>query len=269
MSLDFTVRRYGTDTSGRALLFTVAMWQTWQQVLADPRIRPFAARVVLVQGSFMGQAGGGASASAGYHNLGGAGDVRTWNLTRAELDTLVIVARQHGIALWRRDHLHGGMDPHAHWAAGWDHPIAAGIAFQWAEYRAGRDGLASRGPDYERRPTPLVLTPPPVPEDYMATSDAEKKLDKILANQAELERLVRQGKSAAWQRDKKAAEKAKQVAERQIAVLGSLVDMLTELDDEVDGVKLNRRVRQIKQTVLDHLAADPDVDGADNPARED
>lgn len=262
MSFDFTVRRYGTDTSGRPLLFTVAMWQAWQQVLADPRVRPFAARVVLVQGSFMGQAGGGASASAGYHDLGGAGDVRTWNLTRAELDTLVIVAREHGIALWRRDQQHGGMDPHAHWAAGWDHPIAAGIAFQWDEYRADRDGLASRGPDYEWRPSPLVLTPPPAPEDYMATSDAEKKLDKILAGQAELERLVRQGKSAAWQRDKKAAE----VASRQISMLGAVADMLTELDGEVDGVKLNRRVKQIKQTVLDHLADDPDVDGADNPA---
>ncbi len=99
----------------------------------------------------------------------------------------------------------------------------------------------------------------------MATSDAEKKLDKILANQAELERLVRQGKSAAWQRDKKAAE----VASRQIAMLGAVADMLTELAEETDPVKLNRRVKQIKQTVLDHLAADPDVDGADNPAQED
>lgn len=269
MSLDFTVHRYGTDTSGRPLLFTAAFWDTWQRVLADPRVRPFAQRVVIVQGSFMAQAGGGASASAGYHDRAGAIDTRTWNLTRSELDTLIIVAREHGIALWRRDQQHGGMDPHAHGAAGWDHPHAAGIAFQWDEYRAGRDGLASRGPDYERRPSPLVLTPPPAPEDYMATSDAESKLDKILANQAELEQLVRQGKSAAWQRDKKAAEKAKEVADRQIAVLGSLVDMLTELDDEVDGVKLNRRVKQIKQTVLDHLAADPDVDGADNPAQED
>lgn len=265
MSLDFTVRRYGTDTSGRPLLFTAAFWDTWQRVLADPRVRPFADRVVIVQGSFMAQAGGGASASAGYHDRAGAIDTRTWNLTRAELDTLIIVAREHGIALWRRDQQHGGMNPHAHGAAGWDHPHAAGIAFQWSEYRAGRDGLASRGPDYERRPSPLVLTPPPAPEDYMATSDAEKKLAEALDRLERIEGLVRQGKSASWQRDKKAAE----VASRQIAMLGGVVDQLTELAEETDPVKLNRRVKQIKQTVLDHLAADPDVDGADNPAQED
>jgi hypothetical protein len=264
--LDFAVRRYGTDTSGRPIFFTVAMWTTWQLVLTDPRVRPFAHRVVIVQGSFMARAGGGAADSEGYHDQGGSGDVRTWNLTTAELDTLILVARELGIALWRRDATHGGMDPHAHWAAGWDQPISTGIAFQWSEYRAGRDGLATRGPDYEHRPSPLVLTPPTPPEDYMATSDAETKLDRALALLTDIHGDLDRFKDAEWARDKKAAAKAKAVAARQIEVIGGLVDQLGTLADETDPTKLHRRLKQIRSGLLEHLAADPDVDGADQPA---
>ncbi len=252
--LDFTVKRYGTDTSGRPIRFTVAMWQAWQGVLADPRVAPFAGKVTIVQSSFM--AGAGAAASAGYHDKAGAGDVRTWNLTTAELDTLVRVAREQGIALWRRDATHGGMDPHAHWAAGWDSPVASGIAFQWTEYQANRDGLASRGRDYEWRPSPLVLTPPTKEADTMAV---EKKIDRLTA----MFKRFRKGELA---RDKAARVKAQRVASRQIAMLGGVVDTLTELADTDDVTVLKRRIAALRSTVLEHLADDPDVDGVDNPA---
>ena len=86
------------------------------------------------------------------------------------------------------------MDPHLHLVLGTDSGLAAGAAWQWREYLAGRDGLASRGLDYHPRPDPLVTTPPedwPMPTvDEIAaavrdleiqTEDGPQRVGRVLA----------------------------------------------------------------------------------------
>lgn len=181
---DFTVSRVGTDTSGRPILMTAHMRDWWEGVVAELGFRP-----TVVQGAFMSRNGGGAAASAGYHDLGGCLDVRTWDLTRSQLDALVRVCRSRGGAAWRRDKTptHGGMDPHCHITLGSDQPLTSGAAESWRSYLAGCNGLANNAPDYEWRPSPLVTEPPeddmPFTEQQLRQifrEEAEKALDKVL-----------------------------------------------------------------------------------------
>jgi hypothetical protein len=266
---DFTVARRGTDSSGRPILATTYFWRVWQAVLADERVRPFAHLVVVVQGAFMARLGGGASASAGYHDLGGCWDVRTWNLTAEQERILWAVAWEYAICFWKRDYAHGGMDEHGHAIAGWDRPLAGGAAYQWTQARGGRDGLASNGPDYMQRPNkPLPAAPPAelLRKDWMMSTEAEKKLD---AANAKLDRVltrINDSSAAERARDREAAQKAREVARRQIAAIGGVVDQLTELEAETDLETVKKRLRTLNQAMRRHLADDPDVDGADNPA---
>jgi len=200
---DFTVVHYGIDSSGRPILGTAYMVAVWEAILADRRVKPFADRLVIVQGAFMSRVpGGGASASGGYHDLGGCWDIRTWNLTAEELAAFIWVARLHGWAFWRRDKEHGGMDEHAHGVLGADSPLASGAAQQWRDYLMDLDGLASRGRDYERRPSPLVLNPP---EEIFMLNDADKKwiADTVAAavKVAVADNRLDVGKPAKWSDD--------------------------------------------------------------------
>lgn len=162
-----TVVRYGTDSSGRPILMSETMRDWWRDVVEVLGYEP-----VIVQGAYMTRVGGGATESAGYHDLGGCLDLRTWDHTRTALDRLVRVLRERGAGAWRRDRQHGGMDPHLHMVAGWDDELAAGARTQWQQYLNGRDGLAGNGPDYETRPTPLITRPP---EDDMPLNAEDKK----------------------------------------------------------------------------------------------
>ena len=183
---DWTVRRRGTDSSGRGIFASDYMWAVWQLVLEHPLIKPFAHKVTITQGAWMTLAGGGAQNSAGYHDGGGCFDIRVWNLTDTEVRTLIRVLRMFGIAAWLRNLEHGGFkEAHIHIVLGTDHDLDDGAAWQWREYIAGRNGLASAGPDYHWRPKPLVTTPP---EDDMYTDEdrdrdkrIEAKLDQIIA----------------------------------------------------------------------------------------
>ncbi|NYD43924.1 hypothetical protein [Nocardioides panaciterrulae] len=172
---DFTVHRYGTDTSGRGIYLTAYMHDWWQAVVADLGFEP-----TIVQGAFMTRNGGGAAASAGYHDQGGCMDVRIWDLTGSQVDKLVRTIREHGGGAWRRDKTpqHGGMDPHCHITLGTDQPLSAGAAASWRSYLAGCNGLANNAPDYEWRPRPLVTTPPPQLEDDMPAYRDWKPEDK-------------------------------------------------------------------------------------------
>jgi hypothetical protein len=167
---DFTVARRGTDSSGRGIFATAYMWEWWQALLERPRIAPFAHKIVITQGAFMTLAGGGAKDSAGYHDKGGTFDLRVWNLEEDEVAVLVDELRESGAAAWLRNTQHGGFeDPHIHFVLGTDQPLSAGASHQWDDYKAGRDGLATDGPDYHPRPKPLVLTPPE--EMFMPTAE--------------------------------------------------------------------------------------------------
>lgn len=173
--------RVGTDTSGRPILMTPLMRDWWGRVVAE--LAEFNIAPTIVQGAYMTHAGGGATDSAGYHDLGGCLDLRTWDLSTDGAETLVRVLRLNGAAAWRRDERHG-MDPHLHLVLGVDRPASAGAIDQWGDYLAGRDGLADNGPDYEWRPRPLVTTPP---EDDM-TPEQAATLGRIATTVDRLER---------------------------------------------------------------------------------
>lgn len=161
-----TVKRRATDSSGRGIYATDYMWSWWQKhILADARIKPFASLVTITQGAWMVKNGGGAAASAGYHDGGGTFDLRVWNLTDAQVALLIRVLREKGAGAYLRNMQHGGFsDPHIHFVLGTDFGLSSGARYQWNEYVAGRDGLSGRGRDYHPRPNPLVLKPPTLPK---------------------------------------------------------------------------------------------------------
>lgn len=151
---DFTVAKRGTDSSGRGIFSTAYMWSWWLSVCAQLGFTP-----VVTQGAFMTRNGGGADASAGYHDEAGTFDLRVWNLTDVQVAQTIRVLRANGAAAWLRDVAHGGFtDPHIHFVLGTDRPLSEGAEYQWLAYQAGGDGMGGR--DYHPRPDPLVTTPP-------------------------------------------------------------------------------------------------------------
>lgn len=165
---DWTVRRRGTDSSGRGVYASDYMWDWWLGVCDELGFTP-----TITQGAWMTMAGGGADDSAGYHDGGGCFDLRVWDRSEEQVTRMIHVLRSNGAAAWLRNPQHGGFtDPHVHFVLGTDHDLDSGAVWQWREYIAGRDGLASEGPDYHWRPSPLVLVPPK--EDDMQEADFER-----------------------------------------------------------------------------------------------
>ena len=154
---DPTVAQRGTDTSGRPILASDLMWAWWEARCYDLGFVP-----TITQGSWMSKVpGGGAAASAGYHDYGGCFDLRVWDRTDAEVDAMIANFRANGAAAWLRNIVHGGFtDAHIHLVLRADNALSSGAAWQWIEYLNDLDGLASRGPDYHPRPSPLVRVPP-------------------------------------------------------------------------------------------------------------
>lgn len=149
------VVKYGTDSSGRPIYMT---W--YHRRWLRGRIKKIGFTPTIVQGGFMARvAGGGAQASSGFHDKAGCCDLRVWDLTEAQQAAVVHEWRSEGAPIWHRDAQHGGFDPHMHYVLACDKPLSSGAAEQVRDYRYNLDGLASRGRDYEWRPTPLVLTP--------------------------------------------------------------------------------------------------------------
>jgi hypothetical protein len=163
---DFTVDKYGIDSSGRAILMTAYMAAWWEGVVDALGFRP-----VITQGAWMARVpGGGAENSEGFHDGGGCLDLRVWDRTPLERLAMVKTIRLHGAGGWRRYKVQGMTEDHLHLVLGTDHGLTDGAAAQWQDYIDGRDGLADNGPDYEWRPSPLVLTPP---EDIVTEDDIE------------------------------------------------------------------------------------------------
>lgn len=172
---DFTVHQYGTDAYGRPVYMTAFMHDWFEVYVAELGWRPR-----ILQGAFMERLGGGAAASDGAHDKGKCLDLETEGRTTAEIDRMVKVARKLGAGAYRRDQTwrHGSMRPHMHLTLGADQPGSQMAEILWASYVGGGDGLAIQPsqPDYEWRPSPLVLTPP---EDDMPLTDAD--LQKVAA----------------------------------------------------------------------------------------
>jgi len=150
------VIRTGTDPSGRPILMSRRMAAWWERVCEALGFTP-----TIVQGAWMSKVpGGGADASAGYHDRGGCLDLRVWDLTDEQVRKVIRVTREYGAASWKRDLAHGGMDEHIHFVLGSDFALSSGAEIQWEDYIDGRDGLSTKGRDYHWRPEPLVLIPP-------------------------------------------------------------------------------------------------------------
>lgn len=147
--------RYGTDPNGRPIFMTPHQARWWKGVVRILGFEP-----TIVQGAFMSAVpGGGAADSAGYHDQAGTLDLRLWDLTEDQRVRLIHVLRDGGAAAWVRDGRHG-MDLHLHLVLIDDAPLSSGAASQVSAYKRGRDGLASNGPDYHYRPSPLVTVAP-------------------------------------------------------------------------------------------------------------
>ena len=152
MTAPTDVLRLGTDPSGRPIYMSRRMKAMWDVVVGELGFTP-----TLVQGAFMARVGGGATASAGYHDLSGCIDTRVWDLTSAQQDKVIRVGRSNGWAVWKRDAAHGGMSEHMHWIALGEPNMASGAQLQEKQYMRGLDGLASGGPDYHWRPDRITI----------------------------------------------------------------------------------------------------------------
>lgn len=172
---DFSVHQYGSDVYGRPVYMTAFMHDWFEVYVAELGWRPR-----ILQGAFMERLGGGAAASDGAHDKAKCLDLETGGHTTAEIDRMVKVARKLGAGAYRRDETwrHGSMRPHMHLTLGADQPGSQMAEILWNSYVAGGDGLAIEPPqpDYEWRPSPLVLTPP---EDDMPLTDAD--IQKVAA----------------------------------------------------------------------------------------
>lgn len=143
---------------------------------------------VVTQGSYQNTV----AASAGTHDGGGAVDLRWCGHAKC-----VRALRQAGMAAWHRNPSQGPWPDHIH-AVVVDHPaLAPSAARQVASYRAGRNGLASNGPDDGPRlsPIPTPVWPwPPVPKTL--PKRVVRYLAETLAIRKELTREIQRLKAA-------------------------------------------------------------------------
>ena len=234
----FEVINVGTDTSGRTIWMTRYMKAFIDAVKFDWRVAPFADKLVIVQGAFMTRNGGGASASAGYHDLAGCIDFRDYNLTEAERDTFCYVARCYGGAAWYRDAEHGGFDAHIHITLGGDYPLSNGARTSWISYQEGDNGLtgSSAGPDYVRRPNPFVTSytgPVPFQEDELNADDKQ-----WIKNQFDdLQHRLFAARSGSAERDKKLREHLAQLDDA-VAKLPKTAASKKDVEDALKSLRL-------------------------------
>lgn len=226
---DFTVNRYGTDTSGRTIWMTTYMHDWWERVVARLGFTP-----TIVQGAFMVRDGGGAAASAGYHDAAGCIDVRIWNLTTSQQRKLVRTCREMGAAAWRRGPKQG-MDPHCHITLGTDRPLSAGARASWESYLSGHNGLANNGPDYEWRPSPLVTEPPSPEEDDVQLSDKINKDTTVLEVFRQMSNFVKRSDA----RHKKMLDLLKSLQDRSDVPADVKAAVLAALEEDALDVNIN------------------------------
>ena len=138
----------GTDSSGRPILLSRRVKLQFELAVEEANI-PHRT-VEIVQGAYM--KGIGADASGTTHDRAGAFDTRTWDLTDNQIERLIRAGRRWGFYVWLRNEEHGGMEEHMHWGSIGEPGRTMALIIQGWAYRAGFDGLASRGRDYHWRP---------------------------------------------------------------------------------------------------------------------
>lgn len=130
----------GTDSDGRPLIVDSRTLAKLRHAESELNWK-----FTIVQGSYRGA--DGAAASAGTHDAGGVIDLRTWNLpSTISGATAVKFLREAGLIAWYRTPAQG-FDQHIH-AIDYGNPeLSDDAADQVIDYEAGRNGLASNGPD--------------------------------------------------------------------------------------------------------------------------
>lgn len=248
------------------------MLLVFEAIKRHPLVAPFAWKIVIVQGAFMLRDGGGAQDSSGVHNAAGCLDIRTWNLTTAEITAWVHASRLLGFPFWRRDWTwaHGGMSPHAHGTLLSDMPLSSGAATSRSSYINSGDGLAGVRGDYEWRPIPIVLFPPNelLMEDYLMTAAAEQKLDQVLKGVAQLGKDLDTFRTNQSKRDRDLLAEVRASKERVVGVVGKTIDQLGLITSQVSDDATKRDLNKLQQALMQALADDPNVTGLDNPAPE-
>ena len=167
----------GLDTSGRPLVVdnrTLAKLRAAEKALGHT--------FVITQGSWRGE--GGAVASAGTHDRAGVVDLRTWDLPPSvSPQEAVLALRRAGLIAWYRTTAQG-FEPHIH-AIDYGNPdLAPSAARQVEAWKAGRNGLASNGPDDGPR-IPIPMDPPREDDDDMPYTDwPQKDRDALVADLA-------------------------------------------------------------------------------------
>lgn len=160
-------------------------WRTWAALLEAERRAGF--RFTVVQGSYNA---GVVGASAGTHDGGGAVDLSIRGVTDHDRNRMVRALRNVGWAAWIRPTIDGLWTEHLH-AVLLDHVTAsAGAKAQWAEYRAGGDGLVGSAPD------PMRYRPDPIPVfDYQAWQTKRALAHRIADLRGRLANLVARRKA--------------------------------------------------------------------------
>jgi hypothetical protein len=113
--------------------------RTRDMILAAEKLLGY--KLTIIQGSY----NTGVTASAGTHDGGGAVDV--WGKSLDDATRVTNTMRRVGFAAWHRTPAQGNWGHHIHAVAVGDPELSRGAAAQVADYKAGRNGLASDGPD--------------------------------------------------------------------------------------------------------------------------
>jgi hypothetical protein len=134
-----------TNTSGAypgCVCDCIPRWVALVEALAKEAGLPIPAQ--FWEGSFVVTPNSGKT-----HQGGGALDIKTTGMTKKQKRAWVKICRLAGAAAWLRNWAHGRFDTeHIHVELiGCPHASADARA-QWADYKAGRDGLAYHGRDY-------------------------------------------------------------------------------------------------------------------------
>lgn len=124
------------------------------------------------------------SQSAGTHDGGGAIDVsiRPLNSSTNRAEEIVKVLRQFGWAAWWRHPWQGDWGDHIHAVECGNRLLSDGARWQVEEYKAGRNGLASRSADDGPRIELVARAYPPLPTVTLSTirNQAENGGQRVL-----------------------------------------------------------------------------------------
>lgn len=151
---------------------------------------------VITQGSYNSSV----SQSGGTHDGGGVVDIR-WTGDVGDVRAL----RMAGFAAWHRTPAQGDWVDHVHAVLVGHGRLSAAAAAQVDDYRAGRNGLASHGPDDGPRldPIPVYRWPEGVADMPLTPADLDKVRQIVKEELAPVAKRVDQVGNNSYRRDER------------------------------------------------------------------